>query len=109
MPKVVPDTTLRLYPARWKGQVLLACRTCQKKLKRSKSPAAKLKKSLGKLARKDPFPTRFHVIPVSCMKLCPGGGVAVCTRDQLQQSPPALAILRTKEDIGTLYEQCRAF
>jgi hypothetical protein len=98
---------LRLYPARWTGQPLLVCRKCQKKLKRSKHPAAKLKKFLRKLGGEDPFPTRFHILPVACMKLCPRGGVAVCTRDQIQNAPPALIILRTRQDVASLYQQCR--
>ena len=99
---------LRAYPARWNGEALLVCRKCQKKLKGGKTAVAKLKKSLRKVSKKDPFAIRFHVIPVPCMKLCPGAGITVCTRAGLLDDPPQLTILRTRQDITALCGQGNA-
>lgn len=85
---------LRTYPAKWPS-ALLACRKCQKKLKGE--DLGKLKKLLKSQAKQTGTPPP-HLIPVSCLKLCPKGGVTVCT----QLNPPALTILYTPDDLLSL-------
>jgi predicted metal-binding protein len=99
------ENPFRLYPSKWNGPVLLICRKCEKKLKKSGAPL-KVKKSLKRLARQDPNPHLIQVVPIGCMDLCPKGSVTVCPSHQLTQARPGLIILRTQEDIATLYEQC---
>ena len=101
---------LRIYPAKkWKGQVLLVCGKCEKKLKRAAEHghAMKLKKTLKRLVKKDEAPVPVHVIRVGCMDLCPKGGVAVCTQAELQRAVPGLSVVRTKEDVAALYAGCK--
>jgi predicted metal-binding protein len=98
---------VRAYPAPWKGQLILACRECQKKLKYEgkKSGLAKLRKMLKKRARKDEDGPRLHVVDVSCLKMCPKGGVTVCTQQQLEGNQ--CAILRTGADVDALLSDCK--
>jgi hypothetical protein len=100
-----PSTdSLRLYPSRFTGPVLLVCRKCEKKLKKSGTPL-KVKKSLKNLARRDADPNPIQTISTGCMDLCPKGAVTVCPPLQLTQTAPRLMILRTQQQIATLYEQ----
>jgi hypothetical protein len=98
-------STLQAYPIPWKGQVLLACGKCQKKLKRSDG-AAKLSKALKKRARRDEDGLKLRVIEVSCLKMCPKGGVTVCTQAQLGRNE--CSIVRNRADVDSLYQQCKA-
>ena len=100
-------TLSRLYRSRFKGQPLLVCRKCERKLDRD-DPLARLKKAFKKLTKADPDCTRIYTIPVSCLKLCPEGGVVVCTQAQLAQTPPSLQILRSKDDLLELFTSCKA-
>lgn len=90
---------LKNYPLKWKGDILLACRKCQKKLKsdRRHRALAKLKKTVKRFNKKHPD-RAFEVINVPCMDLCPKYGVTV--RDP--RKPDRLSILRTEEDIEFL-------
>lgn len=88
---------LRTYRTPWKGQLVLVCRKCQKKLKHSgkKTGLAKLGKQLKQ--------QQFHVIEVSCLKLCPKGAVTVCTQRQLGRNECSL--VRTRADVEALIHQ----
>ena len=106
---VVDDTTarpagLRNYPAPWKGQIVLACRKCRKKLKRDgkKNGVARLRKELKKRTRRNEDAQQLRVIEVSCLKLCPKGGVTVCTQRQLGDNQ--CCIVRSNADIDALVE-----
>ncbi len=92
---------LKTYPASWEGEVVLACRKCQKKLKGDHRlrALAKLKKTVKRYNRGHPE-QMLHVINVQCMDLCPKGGVTICcpARDSTR-----MAILRTDEDVQRLY------
>jgi hypothetical protein len=101
-----PADPLRLYPSKWSGPILLVCRKCEKKRKKSGTPL-KIKKSLKQRARQDHNRHPIQVIATGCMDLCPKGGITVCPPFQLIQSHPGLVILRTQQDLATLYEQCR--
>ncbi len=98
---------VRTYPAPWKGQLILVCRKCQSKLKHGskKNGLAKLNKALKKRARQDEDGPRLHVVDVSCLKMCPKGGVTVCTQRQLQGNE--CSIMRTKADLNALLLECK--
>jgi predicted metal-binding protein len=93
-------SALKSYPATWEGEIVLACRKCQKKLKRDGHlrDLAKLKKTVKHFNEEHPE-QRLNVINVPCMDLCPKDGVTVCCpeRDGTQ-----LSILRSGEDIRGL-------
>jgi hypothetical protein len=76
---------VRSFRAPWKGQLVLVCRNCQKKLKHAgkKNGIAKLGKALKKRARNGEDGLKLHLIEVPCLKMCPKGGVTVCTQRQL--------------------------
>ena len=101
------QATLRTYPAAWKGQLVMVCRKCQAKLKHGgkKNGLAKLKKALKKRARQDEQGPRLHVVDVSCLKMCPKGGVTVCTQQQLEDEE--CSIVRTRADVEALILQYR--
>lgn len=90
-------SALKTYPAPWPGQILLACRKCQKKLKAAThaGPLAKLKKTV-KRHRRQHSAAELSVINVPCMDLCPKGGVTICDPSQ---NPPRLQILWDVEDL----------
>jgi predicted metal-binding protein len=102
----VEPKKLRSYPAKWKGSPLLVCSKCQRKLKHS-NHSLKLKKALKSLAKTDPTPHRLHIISVPCMKLCPKGGITVCTQQQLATTPPTVTIVYTEEDAAELYRRSK--
>ena len=106
MAKPHRDEELRSYDLPLNGQLLLACGKCQRKLKHGDNPAhlASLKKLL-KLQRKHDD-LRLRVLKAPCLKMCPKGGVTVCTPAQVARHE--CSILRTAEDVAILYEQCRA-
>ena len=90
---------LKTYPVPWKGQIILACRKCQKKLRgdHGLQAMAKLKKTIRQHNKEHPHQL-LHVINVGCMDLCPKEGVTVCgVRGQNQ-----LRILRSQEDVEKL-------
>jgi hypothetical protein len=94
---------LRSYPGPWEGQIVLACRKCQKKLKHSgkKDGIAKLSKELKKRGRRNRV--ALTVIGVSCLNMCPKGGVTVCTQGQLGRGE--CSIIRTKADVDAVVGQ----
>ena len=98
---------LKNYPAPWKGQILLACSKCQKKLRRQTSGEglARLAKMLKRRTRQDQDRFRLKVIKTPCLKLCPKGGVTVCTQAQLGRGE--CTILRSSEDVELLYHDCK--
>jgi hypothetical protein len=99
------DNELRTYPGPWKGQLVLACSKCRKKMKHSNpgSPVLSLKKALKKRVKRDGSDLKLRVISVSCLKMCPKDGVTVCTQEQLGNNQ--CAIVRTGKDIDHLYRQ----
>ena len=94
---------MKSYPARWSGPTLLACRKCQKKLKKAGvlKALAKLAKTLRKRERRGGAEGRGgvawpHVVNVGCMDLCPKGGVAVCKPGEMGDR---LYVVRAVEDV----------
>jgi hypothetical protein len=108
MPTIVNRPTvnaLQTYRIPWKGQLVLACRKCRKKLKRSDA-AAKLSKALKRRARRDEDGPKLRIIEVPCLKMCPKGGITVCTQGQLGRNE--CSIVRKRADVDSLYQQCKA-
>jgi hypothetical protein len=87
------------------GELLLVCRKCQKKLKHDgkKNGISKLSKALKKRARQDENAPRLHVLEVPCLKMCPEGGITICTQRQLGRGE--CSIVRSKADVDMLYQQ----
>ena len=96
MPKI-----LKLYPAPWDGQLLLACRKCQKKLKREKRllKLTKIKKAVKDLNRRRPA-EKMHALNIPCMGLCPKNGVTVCVPSR---GCGHLFILQSESDLERLH------
>ena len=91
---------LKSYPVTWEGQLVLACRKCQKKLKRDTElrGLAKLKKAIKRHNKEHPG-RLLHVINVPCMDMCPKNGVTVCCPGR---DAGRLAILRSDDDLQLL-------
>ena len=92
-------TKLKSYSGPWKGEILLACGKCQRKLHKGEDAAGlgRLKKTL-KRAR-----PRWFVIKTPCLDVCPKDGVTVCTAAQVPRGE--FSILRTAEDLVALVQQ----
>jgi hypothetical protein len=105
-PELIADAErsnpLRMYRTPWQGEVLFACKKCQRRIKKHHGEAAlvRLKKWFKKRSRSG-APVR--VIDIPCVKLCPKGGVTVFSRHQLAHQPPGVCIARTEADLETLY------
>jgi hypothetical protein len=97
---------LRSYRGPWKGQLVLVCRKCQKKIKHSgtKNKLVKLSKTLKKQARRQESGVEIDTVGVSCLGMCPKGGVTVCTGQLLARHE--CLILRSQGDVDALIEQC---
>lgn len=93
---------LKSWPAPWEGEIVLACRKCQKKLKKQDSlkALARLGKSV-KRRNRHALGTPLHVIRMACTKLCPKDGVTICLPSR---HPGRLSILRSESDIDALYD-----
>jgi predicted metal-binding protein len=90
----------KTYDVPWSGELVLACRKCQKKLKGDAElgELAKLKKAF-KLWNKAHPESELTVLNVPCMDLCPKGGVTVCVASE---RPARLRILRSVDEIGQI-------
>jgi predicted metal-binding protein len=100
------EVVLRSYNLPLKGQLLLACGKCQRKLQQGENhKLSSLKKLLKRQAKQDPVSLRLHVLKVPCLKLCPKNGVTVCTPAQVARH--ACSIVRSVDDVTALYEQCK--
>jgi hypothetical protein len=97
------SNAMKSYATPWNGQLILACRKCQKKLKGDPDlrPLAKLKKTIKRYSTKHPD-RPLHVINVPCMNLCPKKGVTVCNPAIRSNS---LSILRSKHDIEKVFSR----
>ena len=88
---------VKTYRPTWEGELVLACRKCQKKLKHDggKRSLAKLKKAMQRV-RAGASGRQLHVINVPCMDLCPKGGVTICVASQ---TPHQLSIIYSEQDL----------
>lgn len=87
------------YPPTWEGDLVLACRKCQRKLKGTPGmrALAKLKKTVKRHNKEHPEAS-LHAINVPCMDLCPKNGVTVC----IPGPPTRLVVLRDEAGIEQL-------
>jgi hypothetical protein len=92
---------LKSFAPPWEGQLLLACRKCQKKLKGAPDlrALAKLKKTIKRLNKEHPDQP-LHLLNVPCMDVCPKGGVTICDPSE---HPAQLSILRTEAEVESLF------
>ena len=95
--------SFKSYPPTWEGDLLLACRKCQKKLKGEPGmrALAKLKKTIKRRNKEHPE-APLHLVSVSCMDLCPKGGVTICLP---ATQPVTLSILRNEGEIEGLFSR----
>ncbi len=107
MKKEKDKASLRSYPAPWKGELVLVCSKCTKKLKH-KQGALNVRKWLRTRRNKDENAPQLRVIGVNCVKMCPKGGITVATQHQLGQTPPEVSIIRSSADLEALYQQLSA-
>ena len=91
---------LKPYPTSWEGELVLACRKCQKKLKshKDRGALASLKRTVKRFNKEHPDKL-LHVINVPCMDLCPKDGVTVCCPER---DGKHLLIMRSPHDIERL-------
>jgi hypothetical protein len=94
------------YSAPWQGQLILACRKCQKKLKGDPDlrALAKLKKTVKRHNKEDPSHA-LHIIDIPCMDLCPKSGVTICNPASV---PARLSILRGAKDLQQIFNDPKA-
>jgi hypothetical protein len=94
------EKKIKSYPVPWEGRLMLACRKCQKKLKKEDGfeALANVRKTVKRRGKRldQNF---FHVINVPCMDLCPKHAVTIYTPGH---SGDRLLILRTEEDLDSL-------
>ncbi len=100
-----PAFELKNYVVPWEGNLLLACKRCQKKLRKSRHSAgfAKVKKWIKARGRKEKSAIELRVIEVPCLKICPKNGVVVCSQAQLAASPARFSIVRSEKQLESLY------
>ncbi|AXC09624.1 hypothetical protein ACPOL_0239 [Acidisarcina polymorpha] len=100
------ESELKNYSAPWTGEVILACKRCQKKLRREKHPSefSRLKKWFKNRGRQLPSTTAFHIIEIPCQNICPKHGVVVLSRPQLASRPPRFSILSSERQVERFYE-----
>jgi predicted metal-binding protein len=104
LPMIESRNPLRLYPTPWKGEAIFACRKCQRRMKKHGGPDAlrRLKKWFKRRARSTPEASAVSVIEVSCLKLCPKGGVTVFSGRHLG-GELGVSIARSEDDLERLY------
>jgi len=96
---------LRSYPAPWKGELLLVCTKCTRKLKKDHRRFTNVRKWFKKRAKDAQDPPVFRIIGVNCVKMCPKDAITVATRHQLAHTPAQVSIIRSEADLKLLYEQ----
>ncbi len=97
---------LRIYPAPWEGELVLACSKCQKKIRRhgGSSALGKVRRWFKRRTKNQPEARRVHVLPVTCVKMCPRDGVTIFAQRQLARQPAGVCILRSEEDLEAFYQ-----
>jgi hypothetical protein len=90
----------KTYPAPWQGKLILACKKCQKRLKKDGGPKAlaNLKKTI-KSRNRQGSGNPLHVLPMGCVDLCPAKGVVICIPAEADNQ---LRILWSSDDLEAL-------
>ncbi len=94
------------YPTPWDTNLILACRRCQKRLRKTDNPPAfaKLKKWLKARARHEGAKKNpLHLIEIPCQKICPKAGVVVFSQPQLATHPASFSIIRNEAQMESFY------
>ena len=101
-----PEMVLKSYKGPWnkKGPLLLACSKCERKLRKDGHPLARLRKLLKKRGKKLGLEQKLLVVQTPCLRVCPRGGVTVCTQAQVGRGE--CSILRQPGDVDLLVLQC---
>ncbi len=100
-------TPLRRYKAPWKGRAVLACRKCQRRLRRADRSAlgGRLGQALKNMAKEAGTPS-VSVIAIGCQGVCPRRGVVVCAGDQFAGDRQTVSIVRSDADVEALFHSC---
>lgn len=99
--EVVPE--IRSYKAPWRGELLLVCKKCQRKIDKPKA-LANLRKWFKKRSKSDSANApEVRIVGVDCVKMCPKAGVTVMRQHQLGEQGREVSILRSKADLEGLY------
>jgi hypothetical protein len=99
------QSILRSYKAPWRGELLLACTKCQRKLKKHKGTKtfANVKKWFKRRGKKDDGAPEVRVVGIDCIKLCPKAGVTIARQHQLGDLGGEVSILRSEADLEDVY------
>lgn len=97
---------LRIYRAPWKGELVLACKKCQRKIRKHDGPGAlgKISRWFRRRTKENPDAAPVRVIEIPCVKLCPKGGVTIFSQRQLAHQPSGVCIARSEEDLEAFYQ-----
>jgi predicted metal-binding protein len=90
---------LKDYAAPWQGEVIFACKRCQKRLRHHKhpSPISHLRRWLKD--RKSESHSAIHLIEIPCQNICPKKGIVAFGRAQLASRRPRFAIVSTEKQL----------
>jgi hypothetical protein len=99
------QASLREYRVPWDGPLLLACSECGRKLKGCGADFIRPKKWLKKRRKHDPSTVDVKVIGVSCLKVCPKGGVTMLAQRQMVSVPARMVIVSSDGELESLYRQ----
>jgi hypothetical protein len=107
MPQTEPP--VRRFAPTWKGELVLACKKCQRKLRKHHGdPAlARIRRWFRARGKRDPLGPAAFVINVPCMKLCPKNAVTLFPVRQLAADPPGISMARSEADLERLYASLR--
>jgi hypothetical protein len=104
-PQRIEPVAPRNYNAPWRGELVLACTKCQKKLRKHKGSKslASLKKWFKKRGKSDRDAPEVKIIGIGCVKMCPKGGVTIARQHQLCEAGGEVSILRSEAELDGLY------
>ena len=96
---------LRAYKAPWRGELILACTKCQRKLKKRKGTKAfaNIKKWFKRRGKSDEGGPDVRVVGIDCIKLCPKASVTIARQQQLGNVGGEVSIIRSEADLEGLY------
>jgi Fe-S-cluster-containing hydrogenase component 2 len=105
MPGSSANPALHTYSPPWKGELVLACRKCQRRIRKQhgRHPLARIRRWFRKRGKRDPLGSAVHVIDIPCVKLCPRNAVTIITQRQA-----GVAVARSEADLERLYTALRS-
>jgi len=96
---------LKSYPAPWKGQLVLVCSKCTRKLKHHGDGSLNVKRWLKTRQKESKTGNKLKILAIKCVKMCPKNGVTIATQQQLSRKPAEVSIIRSEADLEMLYQQ----